>query len=79
VAELIRKRGRELIVRPELELTWLKSLSEARHELSKRIAKMVQNGVFDENSGKNLLVDAFALAEAVVSLMSHEVYAPLKP
>ncbi len=39
---------------------------------------MVQKGVFDENSGKNLLVDAFALAEAGVSLIPHEVYAPLE-
>lgn len=47
VAELIRKRGRELIVRPELELYIAeKAWSEACHELNKRIAKMVQKNVF---------------------------------
>lgn len=79
VAELIRKRGRELIVRPELELYMAeKAWSEACHELSKRIAKMVQKNVFSKDLGENLLVDAFALAEARVSLIPHEIYAPLE-
>jgi len=60
VAELIRKRGRELIVRPELELYMAEKLGRSPSRIEQRIAKMVQNGVFDENSGKNLLVDAFA-------------------
>lgn len=79
VAELIRKRGRELIVRPELELYMAEQAwSEARHELSKRIAKMVQKNVFTKDLGENLLVDALALAEATVSLIPHEIYAPLE-
>lgn len=79
VAELIRKRGRKLIVHPELELYIAeKGWSEACHELSKRVAKMVQRGVFDQELGENLLVNAIALAEAKVSLIPHEVYAPLE-
>lgn len=79
VAELIRKRGQELIVRPELELYMAeKAWSEACHELSKRVAKMVQKSVFDKDLGKKLLIDAFALAEVGVSLIPHEVYAPLE-
>jgi len=79
VAELIRKRGRELIVHPELELYMAeKAWNEACYELSKRIAKMVQKGILDQGLGEKLLVDALALAEAVVSLIPHEVYAPLE-
>ena len=79
VAELIRKRGRELIIRPELELYVAeKAWSEARYELNKRVAKMVQKGVFDRELGENLLADALALAEAKVSLIPDEIYAPLE-
>lgn len=79
VAELIRKRGRELIIRPELELYVAeKAWSEARYELNKRVAKMVQKGVFDRDLGENLLADALALAEAKVSLIPDEIYAPLE-
>lgn len=79
VAELIRQRGRKLIIRPELELYIAeKAWSEARYELRKRVTKIVQKGVFDQESGENLLVNAIALAEAKVSLIPHEVYAPLE-
>jgi len=70
VAELIRKRGRELIVRRELELYIAeKAWDEACYELSKRIAKMVQKGILDKDLGENLLIDALTLAEAKVSLI----------
>jgi len=76
VGELIRGRGRELIARPELELYIAESAwEEACHELSKRIAAMVQKGVFSSQVGQDLLADAIALAEARVSLVPHEVYA----
>lgn len=51
---------------------------EASHELSKRIAIMVQKGIFSQELGENLLVDALTLAEARVSLIPHEVYAFLE-
>ena len=76
VGELIRGRGRKLIARPELELYIAESAwEEACHELSKRIAAMVQKGVFSSQVGQDLLADAIALAEARVSLVPHEVYA----
>lgn len=79
VAELIRRRGRELIVHPELELYMAeKAWDEACHELSKRIAKMVQKGIFSQETGQKLLADAIALTEAKVSLIPHEVYAALE-
>ena len=79
VAELIRKRGRELIVHPELELYMAeRAWDEACHELSVRVATIVQKGIFSQNTGQNLLVDALALAEARVFLVPHEIYAPLE-
>jgi predicted nucleic acid-binding protein len=76
VAELIRKRGRELIVRPELELYMAQiAWEETCHELGKRVERMIQKGVFSQPVGGNLLTDAIALAEVKVSIISHEVYA----
>jgi hypothetical protein len=38
----------------------------------------VQKGVFSQDTGQNLLVDALALAEARVFLVPHEIYASLE-
>lgn len=70
VAELIRLRGRELIVHSELELYMAeKAWDEACHELSKRVAKMVQKGIFSQDAGQDLLADAIAPAPG--SRMGH--------
>ena len=76
VAELIRVRGRKLIVRPELELYMAEGAwDETTYELNKRIEKMIQKEVFSQEVGQSLLADAVALAEARVSIVPHEVYA----
>lgn len=76
VAELIRKRGRELISYPSLELYMAeRAWDEARYELGKRIALMMQKGWFDQDMGQHLLNHAFNLAEARVVLVPYEVYA----
>jgi len=77
VAELIRlSRGRELIVHPALELYVAeKAWDEACYELKRRVATMVQKGIFSQDSGQLLLDNAMTLAEAKVSLIPHEVYA----
>ncbi len=63
VAELIRVRGRKLIVRPELELYMAEGAwSETTYELNKRIKIMLQKGVFSQEVAQNLLTDAIALA-----------------
>ncbi len=63
VAELIRKRGRDLVVHPALELYIAQmAWEETCHELGKRVEKMVQKGVFSQEVGQNLLVDVVALA-----------------
>lgn len=77
VAELIRVRGRKLIVRSELELYMAETAwDETTYELNKRIEIMIQKGVFSQTVGRSLLTDAVALAEAKVSIIPHEVYAP---
>ncbi|AFY91180.1 PIN domain-containing protein [Chroococcidiopsis thermalis] len=61
VAELIRKRGRELIVHPELELYMVQmAWEETCHELGKQVERMVQKGVFSQEVGQNLLTEAIA-------------------
>jgi predicted nucleic acid-binding protein len=76
VAELIRVRGRKLIVRPELELYMAEGAwDETTYELNKRIEKLVQRNLFSQEVRQNLLTDAVALAEAKISIVPHEVYA----
>jgi predicted nucleic acid-binding protein len=76
VAELIRVRGRKLIVYPELELYMAEGAwEETTYELNKRIQKMINRDVFSQQVGRSLLTDAIALAEAKVSIVPHEVYA----
>jgi putative PIN family toxin of toxin-antitoxin system len=76
VSELIRKRGRDLIVHPELELYMAQmAWEETCHELGKRVERMVQKGVFSQEIGQNLLTEAMALAEIKVAVVPHEVYA----
>lgn len=76
VAELIRVRGRELIAHPAWELYMASpAWEEACHELNKRIAVMVQKGVFSQQVGQNLWADALSLAETRVALISYEIYA----
>lgn len=76
VAELIRKRGRELIIHPELELYMAQmAWEETCHELGKRIEKMAGKGVFTQEVGQNLLSDAISLAETKVTIVPHEIYA----
>lgn len=76
VAELIRKRGREVIVHPELELYMAQmAWEETCYELGKRVERMIQKGVFSQEVGQHLLTQAIALAEVKVSIVPHEVYA----
>jgi predicted nucleic acid-binding protein len=75
VAELIRVRGRKLIIHPELELYMAeKAWEETTYELNKRIEKMINKGVFSQEIGQSLLNDAVTLAEAKVSIVPHDIY-----
>ncbi len=71
VAELIRQRGRELIVNPVWELYIPeKQWEESCYELNKRIKIMIEKDIFSSETGQNLLKDALTLAETNVCLNS---------
>ena len=56
VAELLRRRGRELFARPELPcLAAEDQWDEARHELEKRVAVIVGQGRMTDIQGEQLL------------------------
>jgi len=75
IAELIRKRGRQLIARNELELYMAQEASsETTYELNKRVEKMIAKDILSSSIGKNLLSDAISLAEAKVTIIPPEVY-----
>lgn len=76
VSELTRKRGRELIIYPSLELYIAQmAWEETRHELGKRIEKMVRKEVFSQAAGQSLLSNAITLAETKLIIVPHEIYA----
>jgi predicted nucleic acid-binding protein len=59
IGELLRKRGRELIKNPDLDLYISQRVfSEANHELSKRIKVMVEKGKFEFYLGEIILKEA---------------------
>lgn len=56
VAELLRRRGRELLARPELQcLVAEEQWEEAQHELDKRVAVIVGQGRLTSDQGRQLL------------------------
>ncbi|MGB5593475.1 MAG: PIN domain-containing protein [Crocosphaera sp.] len=79
VAELIRQRGRELIVNPVWELYIPeKQWEESCYELNKRIKIMIEKDIFSSETGQNLLKDALSLAETNVCLIPLEFYSAYK-
>jgi predicted nucleic acid-binding protein len=79
VAELIRKRGRVLVVRKEFELFVAEAAwDEAQYELRQRIKAMVNQDKFSLETGETLLETAFALAEAKARLVPETIYASWK-
>jgi predicted nucleic acid-binding protein len=56
VAELLRRRGRELLARPDLQcLVAEDQWDEAQHELDKRVAAIVGQGRLTSDQGQQLL------------------------
>lgn len=75
VAELIRQRGRELIIHPAWELYLPeKQWEESCYELNKRIKILIKKGVFSPETGRNLLEDALSFAQKNLSLVTLEFY-----
>jgi predicted nucleic acid-binding protein len=76
VAELLRKRGRELFGHPELicvvaEEQW----SEAEHEIDKRLGVLADRGVFSPEQVGRLREDIRSLIENhVLAVIPNDVY-----
>ena len=75
VAELIRQRGRELILNSAWELYMPeKQWQEACYELDKRMKIMTKKGVFSPQTAENLWKEALYFAELKVSFIALEFY-----
>ncbi len=75
VAELIRQRGRELILHPAWQLYIPeKQWEESCYELDKRINLLIKKGIFSPQTGQNLLQDALKFAQTKIALIPLEFY-----
>ncbi len=75
VAELIRQRGRELILHPAWQLYIPeKQWQESCYELDKRINLLIKKGIFSTQTGQNLLQDALKFAQTKIALIPLEFY-----
>ena len=76
VAELLRRRGRELLRRPELQcLVAEEQWSEAHHELDKRVGVIVGQGRLTSAQGQQLLhVVRDFMADDVIDVVPRRFY-----
>ncbi|MBI3977481.1 MAG: nucleotide-binding protein, PIN domain-containing protein [Chloroflexi bacterium] len=76
VAEVLRARGRKLLAHSSLDLAVAADAwSETEHELSKRVALLVERGYLEPASAIQLLDEALATIAARVTLVASEIYA----
>ncbi|MEC4983853.1 MAG: PIN domain-containing protein [Oscillatoria sp. PMC 1068.18] len=79
VAELLRKRGRDLIRLPELEFYLAEQVKdEAQYELRKRVKKIVSQGKLTELTGEEQLKAALQLIETKIRLVPKAFYSYLE-
>lgn len=75
VAELIRQRGRELILHPVWELYIPeKQWEESCYELDKRIKIMIKKGKFSPQTGQSVLQDALKFVQTKITIIPFEFY-----
>ncbi len=79
VAELLRRRGRALVAHPTFQLylperTW----DEAAHELTRRVATLVQRERLSQPAADDLIAAASALVDAAVMIVPDVVCAPAR-
>jgi len=76
VGELLRVRGRELFERDVLRLYISEqALDEALHEMSRRAARIVEQGRASKQAVEAMLDEARGIVERQISLVPSEVYA----
>ena len=79
IAELLRRRGRELLRNPRLELYLAeKTREETEYELRKRVGIIVSQGRLNESVGRAQIETAIAIINTQIMLMPMSFYAPLE-
>lgn len=80
VGELLRKRGRELLLRPELQVLVAEDQwSETQHELSRRLGIMESTGRLSPENRRELEEAVQGLIEAkAIDVISRSMYAPFE-
>ena len=79
VAELLRRRSRELLLHPELKLSVsAHAWSEARHELRRRAVAMVRRGHLTEQEATSVVAQAEELVRDRILVVPVEVYQPFE-
>jgi predicted nucleic acid-binding protein len=80
VAELLRKRGRELLQHPALHVMVAEEQwSETQHELERRIALIVERGRLSATDAQEMRDGArWVVASRAIEVMPHTVYAHME-
>ena len=79
IAELLRKRGRELLRNPRLELYLAEQTrEETEYELRKRVGIIVSQGRLNESAGGAQIETAIAIINSQITLMPMSFYTPLE-
>jgi len=79
IAELLRRRGRELLRNPQLELYLAKKTrEETEYELRQRVRKIVNQGRLSESAGSEQIEVAVGIISSQIRLMPISFYAPLE-
>ena len=76
VAEALRKRGRELLAHPELDLVVAAAWNEAAHELRRRVAQLVAHGHLEQATAMRLLDEVLATLPMLVTIVPAAVSDP---
>ncbi len=75
VAELLRRRGRELLRNPQLELYLAEQIrEEAEYELGRRVMEMVNKGRLSEGAGFVQIETALAVIDNQMRLIPPSFY-----
>lgn len=79
VAELLRRRGRELFKNPQLELYFNTQIKdEAEYELSRRVKQIIAQRRLNEAAGQELIEAAFIIIRNQIQLVPFEFYGYLE-
>lgn len=79
IGELLRKKGRELIQHPQLDLYISERVfSESSYELNKRVNIMVKQGKMDQTLGNEVFEEAKSIIESFINVVPKEEYKHLE-